>query len=55
MTMTATNKTIPGKRMKTWWRRSDRSMALKAYARFMAKGDDDGAHIARVWLASKKS
>jgi hypothetical protein len=49
------DKNIPSKRMKTWWRHSDRSMPLKAFARFMAKGDDSEASVAKRWLSNKRS
>jgi hypothetical protein len=54
--MTATNKNIPGKRIKTWHRNVGQSMSLKAFARLRAASDDKrDRDCANAWLAGKAS
>lgn len=57
--MTATNKNIPGKRIKTWHRKSATYKdggSLRAFARFLAQDqndDRDSRETARKWAGGK--
>jgi hypothetical protein len=53
--VTATNKHIPSKRLKTWHREGlGRTVSLKAFARSLLNGDDKGkAETASRWLTGK--
>ena len=54
--MTATNKYIPGKRIKTWHRHSQGGQPLLAFARFLAQEqneDENSKRTARDWLKGK--
>lgn len=58
--MTATNRYVPGKRLRTWHRKRARGytrpdvMTLRAFAREMAaSGDDNEKRTASDWLRGK--
>lgn len=55
--MTATNKHIPGKRLKTWHRKhkeADGTLSLRAFARGLVESADAGSReTATRWLGGK--
>lgn len=51
--MTATNKCIPGKRIKTWYRSATMRTGLKAFARSLARSGHPDGEIAKRWIAGK--
>ena len=54
--VTATKKFIPGKRIKTWHRKSQSGQSLRAFARFLAQeqnGDENAKRTARDWMRGK--